>query len=169
MADKKVRPIRAEGNVAYITLTKGYEAVIDAADVAMVEGVNWAAAVRGTVVYATRIVRQDGTRRAIYLHRALAAAGESQLDHVDGDGLNNRRVNLRPATHAQNQWNKGVSKRNRVGLKGVSWHPINQKWRARIRLNGRNTHLGFFETPEAAHEAYRTAADKARGAFARSE
>ncbi len=170
MAKPEIRPIRVEGNIAYITLTKGYEAVIDAADVPLVEGVNWMAAVRGTVVYAVRIARQDGVRRAIYLHRILGPEGaEDQLDHADGDGLNNRRCNLRPATHAQNQWNKGVTKRNKVGMKGVSWHPINQKWRARIRVNGRNTHLGFFDTPEEAHEAHRNAADQFRGEFSRSE
>lgn len=105
MAKREIRPIRVDGQVAYVPLTKGYTAIIDAADLPLVDGVNWGAMEKrrpdGTIraVYA----KNSGTKRGtIFMHRLLVAASESEeVDHVDCDGLNNRRINLRIATTAR--------------------------------------------------------------------
>ncbi len=91
------------------------------------------------------------------------------VDHINGNGLDNRRGNLRIATQSQNCANTKLSKRNTTGFKGVSCSKPNQKWTAGIRANGRQIHLGTFTSPESAHEAYKAAAIKYRGEFARFE
>lgn len=90
------------------------------------------------------------------------------IDHIDGDGTNNRFANLRAATQSENGRNTGRSKANSSGFKGVSWHKKTKKWTARIMVHGRSKSLGYFSTPEAAHNAYRAAAIDMHGEFARA-
>jgi hypothetical protein len=90
-----------------------------------------------------------------------------QIDHKDGDPGNNRWHNLREATQHQNNGNQKRRPDNTSGLKGVSWHRLRQKWRSYISVNGRQIHLGSFDTKEAAHAAYCAAAREAFGEFAR--
>jgi hypothetical protein len=100
---KPIKPIRIEGNLAYVTLTRGYHAVIDAADVSIVAGYNWYATGKGHCVYGCRGDYSGEVRRTVLMHRAiLGEVSGMSVDHCDGDGLNNRRANLRLATHAQN-------------------------------------------------------------------
>ena len=67
------------------------------------------------------------------------------IDHIDGDTRNNKIENLRECTLSQNQQNRRLGRDNKTGVKGVSWHKKNQKWRASIRLNKEQIHLGLFE------------------------
>jgi hypothetical protein len=170
MAARRVRPIRVEGNLAYITLTRGYEAVIDAADVPLVDRWNWCAAVTPRSVYAKRKGERDGEPATIYLHRAiLAVPADLEADHINCDGLDNRRVNLRQATPAQNSRNSRRPRVNSSGLKGVSWSKRDRKWQAHINVNGVGQALGQFDTATAAHAAYCRAAIRHHGDFARLE
>ena len=164
-----IRPIRIEGNVAYIPLTQGYEAIIDAADVALVGGFNWHANAQSHTVYAVRFEQRGGKRAMVRLHRAILGAPVGMNgDHVDGDGLNNRRSNLRLATKTENNRNARRSVRNTSGFKGVSWDKPRRKWRADIKVSGRSKHVGYFDTPKAAHAAYCEAATRLHGEFART-
>lgn len=90
------------------------------------------------------------------------------LDHINRDPSDNRLCNLRPATISQNGANTGRRRDNRAGLKGVTFIPEKRKWRARVQVGGKRRYLGYYDTPEAAHEAYISAAQKAFGAFARA-
>lgn len=93
-----------------------------------------------------------------------------QLDHRNLNKLDDRIENLRPATRQQNSANRPVLRNNRLGVKGVSITPRvrrPQRYRARIRVDNRLIHLGYFSTPEQASEAYRLAAVKHFGEFAR--
>lgn len=90
-----------------------------------------------------------------------------QIDHIDGNGLNNDVENLRAATHSQNGSNRGAQKNNTSGFKGVGWKKNAQKWYASIRFDGKQCHIGYFDTPDAAHEAYKAAAKKLHKEFAR--
>jgi hypothetical protein len=171
---RSVRPIRIEGDIAYITLTKGYVAVIDAADVPLVEGFNWCAMVRSHTVYAVRGECSGQKQRLVRMHRALMGDPEGlEVDHIDGDGLNNRRhgttCNLRIATRSQNGCNCGIRSNNSSGFKGVSWSAPTAKWRAEIRLHGKSRHLGYHDTPEAAHAAYVQASARMHGDFGRAK
>ena len=90
-----------------------------------------------------------------------------QIDHIDGNGINNDIENLRAATRSQNLQNTGKKKNNKSGFKGVSWHKKSNKWRAQITSDRKDHYLGLFDTPEAAHEAYKAAATKLHKEFAR--
>jgi hypothetical protein len=89
-----------------------------------------------------------------------------QIDHVDGDKLNNRIANLREATNQQNQCNRGLRADNSTGFKGVVWHKQRSKWCARLCVSGRQIHLGLFSCPVEAHRAYVEAVLLHHGEFA---
>lgn len=80
-----------------------------------------------------------------------------QLDHINGIPNDNRFCNLRECTHAENHQNIGKSVKNKSGYIGVSWCAARQKWLARIKINGHSKHLGRYNTPEDAYEAYKAA------------
>ena len=84
---KAIRQIRVDGNIAYVPLTHGYEAIIDAADVPLVEGLNWLAHLAGRTVYA----RCASGSPKVYLHRfIMRPADDMCVDHISGDGLDCR-------------------------------------------------------------------------------
>lgn len=166
---KETRPIRIEGDIAFIPLTKGYEAIIDTADVGLVSGIHWYANASTHTVYAQCCCYRGGKRAADSLHRKLLGAPAGlKVDHVDGNGLNNRRSNIRLATHAQNITNQRRRSDNKSGFKGVSRYKKTRKWIARITISGCRKRLGYFETPEAAHAAYVRASQQLFGEFARA-
>ena len=160
---------RVEGDLAYITLTKGYTAVIDAADAELVGRYAWCALVQSHGAYAYRTDCSGDKPEAVYLHRLLMdAPADLYVDHIDGDRLNNRRDNLRLATHAENMRNMKRPRTNTSGFKGVYWSRQHSKWRARIMHNGKQHCLGLFDCPQEAHAAYCKAAEELHGEFARA-
>ena len=111
---------------------------------------------------------------AVTAHRLIwfMVTGEwppDDIDHVNGLRADNRWVNLRQATRAQNLWNMRLKDSNMSGFKGVSKHTQCDRWVAQIRIPGGNRYLGLFHTPEEAHSAYVEAAIKLRGEFARTK
>jgi hypothetical protein len=89
-----------------------------------------------------------------------------EIDHIDGNRLNNQKSNLRFATSSQNKMNRGARKDNKSGYKGVSWHKQRNKWTARIMVDGRYQHLGLFEDIADAIKKYNEYALKFFGEFA---
>jgi len=108
-----------------------------------------------------------------YLHRLLAQAfipnpeGKPEVDHIDGNPLNNCLSNLRWATHSENQWNRGKQRNNTSDHKGVSFNKRDGKWEAYIYLNGKKKHLGSFGSPEEANATRVKAARELHGEFFR--
>jgi len=88
------------------------------------------------------------------------------IDHIDGNRLNNRIENLRPATKSQNSYNSMKKKTNKSGIKGVSWRPDLKKYRARLYANSKCYELGSFENIEDAEKAISEAREKHHGEFA---
>ena len=76
----------------------------------------------------------------------------NELDHIDGNKLNNRIDNLREATKSQNQFNKGMRKNNTSGVKNVFWCKNYKKWRVLVSVDGKKRHVGYFEDIEVAKE-----------------
>lgn len=92
---------------------------------------------------------------------------DEYVDHIDNNGLNNTRENLRLATNAQNLRNRKRHSNNKTGYKGVVAQ--DGKYRAKITVDGKRISLGMYDTPEEAHEAYKAAAVKYHGDYARFE
>lgn len=88
-----------------------------------------------------------------------------EWDHKDENKLNNQRRNLRSVTHAQNMWNRGRTRSNKSGFKGVSWLSSRKKWQAQIRIKGVVKNLGNFDDPIEAAQVYDSAVIKTRGEF----
>jgi len=88
-----------------------------------------------------------------------------EVDHIDGDSLNNKIENLRLATQAQQAYNQKLPKTNASGIKGV--HKFNGQYRAQIRINGKTSHIGCYNTLKEAEDAYNTIAIKLHGEFVR--
>jgi hypothetical protein len=111
---------------------------------------------------ATTVRRPDGRRTMLMLHRLLCGldfGDPREVDHIDGDGLNNLPSNLRVTDGAGNQHNLHMKCRKRGEVptsrfQGVSWHKMDLKWRAGIGLAGRRIHLGLHDREEDAAEAY---------------
>ena len=150
------RQIIIEGDIARVPLTQGMEAIIDAADAHLVAGYDWSVMHSARTSYARRNQWTPEKQHTILLHRViLGVPAGVRVDHRDGDGLNCRRTNLRPATCAQNNVNTRPHCDNRCGLKGVSRADTKSlKFKASIQAGGIRRHLGLFDTPEAAHAAY---------------
>lgn len=146
-----------------IPLTRGLFALIDDEDLPLIAGKKWAALSAPNTIYAAHRFRAEGSRsvKTLYMHRVLL--GISHLghrvrgDHRDGDGLNNRRENLRPASGGQNAGNRRGS---RDGCKGVM--PCGHKWVAFFR----EAYIGTFETESDAGHAHDVAARAHYGEFA---
>lgn len=158
------RPIVVDGDIARVHLTRGMVAFIDAVDVDLVAPYRWfAATVRSGVAYAQASLYGSGGGVA-HMHRVITDAPDGMfVDHVDGDGLNNRRGNLRVCTTEQNIRNVHVLRsHNTSGHLGVGWREDRQRWRAYVKTAGRMHHIGYFT---AADEAARARDDFIREHF----
>jgi len=148
--------------VKRIKLTQQKYAVVSDVDFPALNRVKWSAHYDGYNWYARR--RKPGPRNQnnhLLMHRELLHCSKTQeIDHKNGNGLDNRRSNLRKVTHQQNV-------RNRTGPinKGVS--KIGNKFRARISLDGEKQHIGIFDTQQQAIRAYQQRAKKYFGKFVR--
>jgi hypothetical protein len=110
--------------------------------------------------------RRCWAHRLAFLYMTGAEpAGE--VDHRDGNGLNNRWTNLRPATRTDNTRNVGVRRDSASGLKGIR-RVYKGRYSARIQVNGERRYLGYFRSLDEARAAYSTAAREHHGAFART-
>lgn len=133
-----------------IGLTRGMFALVDESDYAELSQYHWYMEKRFHNCYAVRTFR----RKQIRMHRHITEPPEGLVvDHIDNDGLNNRRSNLRICTTKQNARNarshKGTSK-----YKGVSWYKQRKKWNANIICDGRQKTIGYFENEIDAALAY---------------
>lgn len=154
-----------------ISLTQGKVAIIDAADFERINQWKWHAVFKKhrDTWCAARTVRNGKKCRTVLMHRVILVAPDGMdVDHRDGDGLNNRRSNIRVATKQQNNFNKAIQRNSSSGRKGVSWNASCSKWHAYISVNRRKIYLGLFIDKEDAAKAYEDAAKAFAGEFTRT-
>lgn len=151
-----------------IALTQGKVAVVDDADFEFLSQFKWYAMRNGQTFYAMKALWEDRKRRHTAMHRLLLQVPDDiEVDHVDGDGMNNTRINLRPCTRSQNVHNKKKMSGATSRYKGVYWNKRDKRWVAHIRGEGKLLHLGYFISEREAALAYNWAATKYFGEFAR--
>lgn len=154
-------------SIRYIPLTLGKITIVDAGDYEWLNSFAWQAMLSRGAWYASRLLWEDGKCKRIKMHQAILSTIDGSVpDHKNGNGLDNRRDNLRPATRSQNCGNRRTVV-NKSGFKGVSWASKDKKWRARIGVSGKALFLGTFATADEAAHAYDAAALKHFGEFAR--
>ena len=150
-----------------IVLIRGQIAIVDDEDYERLNQYKWHIAGKG---YA---VREGGTQNnkrqpKIYMHREAIGVPpiSMEVDHINHNRLDNRKINLRYCTHKQNCANSIMKSNNTSGRKGVNWHKASKKWRAEIRYLGKKKYLGVYNELDKASEIYDEAAKIIFGEFA---
>jgi len=162
--------------VKEVTLSKGYKARVDDDVLERAVTIKWCANVKtgARSVYAQGSIPAEKTatrnrpQRTVSTHRWILGEPEGlQVDHIDGNGLNNQRHNLRVATRQQNMCNQPKYTNNTSGYKGVSFDNSSRlrPWAANIQANGKTKKIGRYATADLAAEAYNKAAIELHGEF----
>ena len=153
-----------------ITLTQGKIALVDDSGFDMLSKFKWFANKFNGKWYA---VRSFGTRKtkkgSIMMHREIMKTVKGMdTDHIDGDGLNNQRKNLRACTHSENSCNRGKQKNNTSGFKGVTWNKTGKTWQAQIKVKNKYIYLGCSPSESFAYKMYVEGCEKYHGKFSNS-
>jgi hypothetical protein len=151
-----------------IKIPNGMEMIIDRSDFSAVSKLSWHATTLGRRNY-TRYIHSDGNGKSILLHRFLMKPENNQIiDHINGNGLDNRRSNLRIATLSQNNMN---ARKRKDGItsqyKGVTFYKRTKRFFAQITINKKYICLGYFKSAFIAALAYDAEAIKLFGKYAR--
>lgn len=154
-----------------IQLTQGEVALVDDEDFEWLNKWKWhVMKEKGKIKKVSRSTKfSDGVERNLFIHRLITGlqfGDKRQVDHINGNPLDNRRTNLRLCNAAQNCQNKGLGKRNKSGYKGITWDKIKKKWRVHIESNGKAYNFGRFIEKENAAMVYNEVARKYHGEFA---
>ena len=149
-----------------IQLTQNKFALVDDIDFAELSKHKWCAVKIREVFYAKRSIGKRYNQKTIFMHRQILGAKKGQqIDHRNGNGLDNHKANLRFCTYSQNQQNqqkiRGISQN-----KGIHWNKEHKKWQAQITLNNHRKHLGYFDNENDAAIAYNRKAVELFGEFA---
>lgn len=138
-------------------------ALIDIDDIDKVKDIKWC------LIQTNGYVRGNNKNgKDFLLHRYICNANENELiDHINGNKLDNRKINLRPVNKSQNAMNSKVPKNNTSGVKGVYWDKRSKKWEASIQINMKKKILGYFENKEDAIKSRKEAENKFFGEYAR--
>lgn len=149
-----------------VPLTQGKHAIVDSSDFDLVSGLTWQYSTHGYAVHSYHD-RQTKKRKSISMHRLILGVSDRSIhiDHISGNGLDNRRSNLRTCTHTENHFNRhrpyGKSR-----FLGVSFSDKEDRWTASLKAYLRQYWLGYYETEEDAARAYDSAAKYYQGRFA---
>ena len=152
-----------------IPLKQGQFAIIDNEDFNLVKDYKWHLKKERYTYYVRANIRlSSGKYKMIRLHRLILNLSNSEIcDHINGNGLDNRKINIRIATHAQNNANRKKAQKKSSKYKGVCWNKERNLWQANIYLDQKTINLGCFANEEEAAKVYNSSAVKLFGAFAK--
>jgi hypothetical protein len=157
----------AFGDYCKIPLTKGRFARVDPEDYIWLAQFRWHSKTSKDATYAVRTIQVKGRAKRIYMHRLLTNTPEGLVcDHMNHDGLDNRKGNLRNCTIAQNNANRRSARDSSSQYIGVSRDKRRNKWVAHIKIKGEEKYLGSFDVEEDAARAHDAAAWAQHGPFA---
>jgi len=147
-----------------IQITQGKSVLVDNEDFEFLSKYKWHYLKSGNEVAVTHLNK----KKKVYMHRLLLNPPKNKLvDHINGNGLDNRRFNLRICTQKENVRNHKIFSTNTSGYTGVHWAKDKKKWQSRIRVNYKRISLGYFKNIIKAAQAYNEAAKEYFGEFAR--
>ena len=147
-----------------IKLTQGQVALVDDSDYESLNAFKWYAMKNGNVFYAVRNITVNGKQIKILMHCDIL--GGKGIDHIDHNGTNNQRYNLRFATQSENNMNQRKRANTSSKFKGVTWDKKTGKWVAHIKINGKLKYLGLFKNEIDGAKAYNAKAIEHFGEFA---
>jgi len=149
-----------------IRLSQGKVALVDNEDFESINQFKWHIDKRLHTIYAVRQERyMTGKYKKVYMHNQIM--GVKWIDHINSDGLDNRKINMRPCNCGQNNMNQRPQEGKSSEFKGVFWHKQRKKWTAQSGINGKRKHLGMFKSEIMAALAYDNEAKNLFGEFAR--
>jgi AP2 domain len=150
-----------------IPLTKKEFSVVDDSDFLLVSQYKWRVSIQRGSKYAMTSFVKNGKKITLLMHRLILSVKKTDfVDHIDHNGLNNTRRNLRLCSASENQWNQKLHKNNTSGYKGVSFHKPTGKFQALIQFERKKIHIGLFYTKQDAARAYNRMAKRFFGEFA---
>lgn len=154
-----------------IMLTQGKVALVDDEDYERLNQFKWYASFERGRFYAAKGVWNEGKHTTIRMHREIMNNPTGMdIDHINNNGLDNCKENLRICYRQQNMQNqRKAQQRNKLRIKGVHWREDAKKFRAGIKSNGKQIWLGYFNVLGDADSAYRKAEEKYFGEFTRKE
>jgi hypothetical protein len=154
-----------------IPLSAGFYAIVDALDYEWLMQWKWTAQRGRYTCYAYRLDWSDMDHPKNYsMHREILQPAEGlQADHENGNGIDNRRKNLRPGDNTQQRWNSKTQANNTSGYPGVSWCDQTQKWKVRINVRGKEIWLGRYASYDKAVEVRKAAEQKYIGEWVRED
>lgn len=158
--------IRIDGDVAYVDIydrmdMKVAECIIDTEDIDIIKLSTWS-------LSNGRHTQYCKSNKLGPLHRVIMKADDPNtiVDHVNHNGLDNRKCNLRTCTNQENICNCEIPKNNKSGCKGVYWAKDKQKWTVQVTINNKTKYIGRYTNLEDAIKARQEASEKYYGEFA---